>query len=95
MKLKSFSRSKNPNKTNRPVRNFNEMAAELGMSLHQLSGHWSCSPIEKPKVAFVTYSNKPKGGGNREVKYYYQDEFLTWWKKHLEAVDNGNIEEES
>lgn len=65
-----------------PQISFLEFCKEIGLTMSELSGHFSTSNIPPPKPSTRTES---KAAVSQKNKYYDPKEIRLWWKLHNEA----------
>lgn len=75
-----------------PVRTLRELADELGLTLSQLKGHLSATPIDRPKPIMETTTTNNRFCTNRRINLYSRREFRIWWVKHLKIINHKDEE---
>ena len=79
MKLPSMNRGRLVKKR-APLRLFQELADEFGLTIPQLRGHMGASELDPPKAVLVSRSHH----GTRK-SYYDLSEMRAWWKRKTGA----------
>lgn len=65
-----------------PLRTFNELATDLGLTPAQLRGHFSTSRLPSPEPEFSAHGRRPQS-------YYRPSEVHAWWARHQQLLQEG------